>query len=97
MKPLLDRWRKLHDCKHSYSLGSINHPADEVTWLSAAIRFLESVDDDFLVQVIQKPISKGTLPDLLLTNKEEPDRNVKIKGSLGTATIKLWSSKSLEK
>lgn len=57
--------------------------ADRVIWLSAAIRrFLESVNDNFLMHLIRKLSSKGTLLDLLLTNKEESDRDAKIKGSL---------------
>lgn len=70
--------------------------ADGIIWLSAVIRrFLESIDDNFLVQLIQKLTSKGTLPDLLLTNREEPDRDMKIKGSLGYSNhFELWSSKS---
>lgn len=54
-------------CRHLCSLGPINYP--DIKWLSAVTRkLLESVDDNFLVQQIQKLSSKGTLLDLLLTN-----------------------------
>ena len=70
--------------------------ADGVIWLSAAIRrFLESVDDNFLVQLIQKLTGKGTLPDLLLTNKEKSHRDVKIKGSLGYSNCQTVAFKIL--
>lgn len=60
-------------CRHLHSLGPINYP--DRKWLSAVTRtLLESANDSFLVQQIQKLASKGTLPDLLLTNKEEPSR-----------------------
>ena len=46
-------------------------------------RFLESVEDNFLVQVIDGPTRGEALLDLVLTNAEESIREVKIGGSLG--------------
>jgi len=46
-------------------------------------RFLESVKDKFLVQVIDGPTQGEALLDLVLTNAEESIREVKIGGSLG--------------
>ena len=46
-------------------------------------RFLESVKDNFLVQVIDGPTRGEDLLDLVLTNAEESIREVKIGGSLG--------------
>ncbi len=46
-------------------------------------RFLESVEDNFLVQVIDGPTRGEALLDLVLTNAEESVREVKIGGSLG--------------
>ena len=33
-------------------------------------RFLQSVDDNFLMQVVEEPTRRGALLDLVLTNKE---------------------------
>ncbi|KAK4832412.1 hypothetical protein QYF61_023091 [Mycteria americana] len=44
---------------------------------------LKFIDDNFLFQVIEKPMRRDGLLDLILTNKEGPVGNVKIKGNLG--------------
>ena len=46
-------------------------------------RFLETVEDNFLVQVIDGPTQGEALLGLVLTNEEESIREVKIGGSLG--------------
>ena len=46
-------------------------------------RFLESVEDNFLVQVIDGPTRGEALLDLVLTNAEESIRHAKIGDSLG--------------
>ena len=43
---------------------------------------MESVEDNFLVQVIDGP-TQGEALDLVLINEEESIRDVKIGGSLG--------------
>ena len=45
-------------------------------------RFLESVRDNFLVQVIDGPTRGEALLDLVLTNAEESTREVKMGSSL---------------
>ena len=55
-------------------------------------RFLESVKDNFLVQVIDGPTQGGALLDLVVTNEEESIREVKIGGSLGCSDHALWWS-----
>ena len=45
-------------------------------------RFLESVEDNFLVQVIDGPTRGEALLDLVLTNAEESTREVKMGSSL---------------
>jgi len=45
-------------------------------------RFLQSIDDNFLTQVVEEP-SRGVLLDLVLTNKDGLVEDVKIAGSLG--------------
>ncbi|GAB0205517.1 hypothetical protein GRJ2_003017300 [Grus japonensis] len=46
-------------------------------------RFLECVDDNFLLQVIEEPMRGGAMLDDVLTNKEGLRRNVKLRGNLG--------------
>jgi len=42
-------------------------------------RFLQSIDDNFLMQVVEEPTRRGVLLDPVLTNKED----VKVGGSFG--------------
>jgi len=44
---------------------------------------LDCVDDNFLLQVIEKPTRRSAMLDVVLTNKEEVVGNVKLKASLG--------------
>ena len=46
-------------------------------------RFLQSIDDNFLMQVVEEPTRKGALLDLVLTKKEGLVEDVKVGGSLG--------------
>ena len=46
-------------------------------------RLLECTDDNFLVQVLDRPTRDEALLDLLLTNAEEIIKGVKVGGSLG--------------
>jgi len=46
-------------------------------------RFLQSIDDNFLMQVVEEPTRKGTLLDLVLSNKEGLAEDVKVGGRLG--------------
>ena len=67
-------------------MGDFNHP--DICWDSGMVggrqsrRFLESVEDNFLVQVIDGPTRGEALLDLVITNEEESVRDVKIGGSL---------------
>ena len=81
---------QLQEVSHSRALvlmGDFNHP--DICWDSGMAggrqsrRFLESVEDNFLVQVIDGPTRGEALLDLVLTNAEESIREVKIGGSLG--------------
>lgn len=47
------------------------------------------MDDNLLAQVIEKPTKKGVLLDLILMNKEELDRGVKVGGSLGCSNCEI--------
>ena len=68
-------------------MGDFNHL--DICWDSGMAggrqsrRFLDSAEDNFLVQVIDGPTQGEALLDLVLTNKEESIREVKIGGSLG--------------
>jgi len=46
-------------------------------------RFLQSIDDNVLMQVVEEPTRKGTLLDLVLTNKEGLVEDVKVGARLG--------------
>jgi len=46
-------------------------------------RFLECIEDNFLLQVTEEPTRRGAMLDLVLINKEGLVGNVKLKGSLG--------------
>lgn len=43
---------------------------------------MESIDNDFLIQVVEEPTRKDLLFDLMLINKEGLVGNVKVGGSL---------------
>ena len=68
-------------------MGDFNHP--DICWDSGMVsgrqsgRFLESVEDSFLVRVIDGPTRGEALLDWVLINEEESIREVKIGGSLG--------------
>ncbi|GAB0205664.1 mitochondrial enolase superfamily member 1 [Grus japonensis] len=68
-------------------MGDFNHP--DICWRDNAAehkqsrKFLECVDDNFLLQVIEEPTRRGAMLDLILTNKEGLVGDVKLKGSLG--------------
>ncbi|GAB0205345.1 hypothetical protein GRJ2_003000100 [Grus japonensis] len=55
-------------------MRDFNHP--DICWRDNAAehkqsrKFLESVDDNFLLQVTEEPMRRGAMLDLILTNKE---------------------------
>ena len=48
-------------------------------------RFLQSIDGNFLMQVVEEPTRKGALLDLVLMSKEGLVEDVKVGGSLGSS------------
>ncbi|GAB0183953.1 mitochondrial enolase superfamily member 1 [Grus japonensis] len=74
-------------------MGDFNHP--DICWKDNAAerkrsrKFLECVDDNFLLQVIEEPMRRGAMLDLILTNKEGLVGDVKLKGSLGCSDHKM--------
>jgi len=67
-------------------MGDFNHP--DISWEDHTARqvqsrkFLQSIDDNFLMQVVEEPTRKGALLDLVLTNKEGLVEDVKVGGRL---------------
>ncbi|GAB0205799.1 hypothetical protein GRJ2_003045500 [Grus japonensis] len=65
-------------------MGDFNHP--DICWRDNAAerkqsrKFLECVDDNFLLQVIEEPTRRGAMLDLVLTNKEGLVGDMKLKG-----------------
>ncbi|GAB0205431.1 hypothetical protein GRJ2_003008700 [Grus japonensis] len=52
-------------------------------------RFLECIDDNFLLQVTEEPTRRNALLDFILANKEGLTWDVKIKGSLGCSDCEM--------
>ncbi|GAB0195099.1 mitochondrial enolase superfamily member 1 [Grus japonensis] len=74
-------------------MGDFNHP--DICWRDNAAerkqsrKFLECVDDNFLLQVTEEPMRRGAMLDFILTNKEGLEGDVKLKGSLGCSDHKM--------
>ncbi|GAB0210021.1 mitochondrial enolase superfamily member 1 [Grus japonensis] len=68
-------------------MGDFNHPdicwRDNTAERKQSRKFLECVNDNFLLQVVEEPTRRGAMLDLVLTNKEGLVGGVKLKGSLG--------------
>ena len=73
-------------------MGDFNHPG--VSWKNGTAghqksrRFLECIDDKFLLQVVEEPTRRGAMLDLVLTNQEGLVDNGKLKKALAAATMK---------
>ncbi|KAG6928006.1 hypothetical protein G0U57_008907, partial [Chelydra serpentina] len=83
-------FRQLTEVTRSQALvlmGDFNHP--DICWESNTAvhrqsrKFLESVGDNFLVQVLEEPTRGKALLDLLLTNREEIVEEAIVDGNLG--------------
>ncbi|KAM9662778.1 uncharacterized protein ACIBXB_015380 [Morphnus guianensis] len=80
-------------------MGDISHP--DICWRDTTAghkqsrRFLECVADIFLLQVMEEPMRRGALLDLVLTNKEGLVENVKLKGSLSCSDHEMVEFKIL--
>ncbi|GAB0209507.1 mitochondrial enolase superfamily member 1 [Grus japonensis] len=68
-------------------MGDFHHP--DICWKGNTARyvqsrrFLQSIDDNFLTQLVEEPTRRGMLLDLVLTNKEGLVEDLKVGGSLG--------------
>jgi len=63
-------------------MWTFNHPNicwwDSTTGHKKSRRFLECVDDNFLLQMLEEPMRRGAMLDLVLTSKEGLVGNVKL-------------------
>ncbi|GAB0203631.1 hypothetical protein GRJ2_002828700 [Grus japonensis] len=95
-------YRQTAAASHSQALvlmGDFNHPdicwRDNIAGHKQSRKFLEYVDDNFLFQVIEEPMRRGAMLDLVLTNKEGLVGDVKLKGSLGCSSHQMVEFKIL--
>jgi len=74
-------------------IGDFNHPAicwkDHTARHTQSSRFLQSIDDNFLTQVVEEPMRRGVLLDLLLTNRAGQVEDVEVGGSLGCSDYEM--------
>ncbi|KAJ7396062.1 hypothetical protein BTVI_148843 [Pitangus sulphuratus] len=80
-------------------MDDFNHPKicwrDNTTGHRQSKRFLECVDDNFFLQVIEEPMRRGAMLDLILTNKEGLVGNMKLLSSLGCSDHEVLKFKIL--
>jgi len=95
-------YRQIGEASRSKALvlmGDFNHLnicwRDNTAGHKQSRRFLECVEDNFLLQVIEEPRRRGAMLDLVLTNKEGLVGNVKVKGSLGCSDREMVEFKIL--
>ncbi|KAF4804031.1 hypothetical protein TURU_011235 [Turdus rufiventris] len=83
-------YRQIGEASRSQALvlmGDFNHPnicwRDNTAGCRQTRSFLECVDVNFLLQVIEEPTRSCAMLEIVLTNKEGLVENVKLKGTLG--------------
>jgi len=73
--------------------GDFNHP--DISWEDHTARhmqsrrFLQSIDDNFLTQVVEQPTRRGVRLDLVLTKRDRLFEDVKVRGSLGCSDYEM--------
>ncbi|GAB0205350.1 hypothetical protein GRJ2_003000600 [Grus japonensis] len=94
--------RQIGAGSHSQALdlmGDFNRPnicwKDNTAGHKQSRKFLVCVDDNFLLQVIEEPMRRGAMLELVLTNKEGLVGDVKLKGSLGCSDQEMVEFKIL--
>jgi len=74
-------------------MGDFNHPdisrEDRTARYTQCRRFLQSIDDKFLTQVVEEPKRRVVLLHLVLANKEGLVEDVKVEGSLGCSGLEM--------
>ncbi|PKU34443.1 glycerol kinase [Limosa lapponica baueri] len=95
-------YRQIGASLHSQTLvlmGDLNHPSicwkDSTEWHKKSRKFLECVDDNFLLQTVEEPTRIGAILDLVLTKKEGLVGNVGLKDSLGCSDYEMVEFKIL--
>ena len=58
-------------------------------------RLLQSIDDNFLMQVVEQPTRRGALLDLVLMNKDGLVEDVKVGGSLSSSDHEMVNFRTL--
>ncbi|GAB0189153.1 mitochondrial enolase superfamily member 1 [Grus japonensis] len=83
-------YRQIEAASRSQALvlmGDFNNPdicwRDNTAEHKQSRKFLECVEDNFLMQVIEEPMRRGAMLDIVLTSKEGLVGDVNLKGSLG--------------
>ncbi|GAB0206732.1 hypothetical protein GRJ2_003138800 [Grus japonensis] len=80
-------------------MGDFDHPnicwRDNTAGHKQSRKFLEGVNDKFLLQVTEEPVRRGAMLDLVLTNKEELVGDVELKSSLGCSDHEMVEFKML--
>jgi len=94
--------RQIGAASHSQALvlmGHSSHPdicwRDNTAGHKQSRKFLDCVDDNFLLQGTEEPTRRGAMLDLVLTNKEGLVGNVKLKVSLGCSDHEMVEFKIL--
>ena len=81
-------------------MGDFNYPdicrRNNTAGHKQAKRFLECISDNFLTQVIEEPARRGSLLDLVLTNKAGLVRDVEAVGSLGNSNHRMMEFRILQ-
>ncbi|GAB0180032.1 hypothetical protein GRJ2_000468500 [Grus japonensis] len=81
-------------------MGDFNYPdicwRDNTAGQKQSRKFLECINDNFVLQVIEEPTRRGAMLDLVLTNKEGLIGDVKLEGSLGCSDHEMVEFNSAE-
>ncbi|GAB0181828.1 mitochondrial enolase superfamily member 1 [Grus japonensis] len=80
-------------------MRDFNHPdirwRDNTAGHKQSRKFLECIDDNFLLQVTEEPTRRGAMLDIVLKNREGMVGAVKLKGSLGCSDHEMVEFKIL--
>ena len=83
-------WQKLYDRQPLFSWGNSTSLIYARNTIQSSLgRFLERVEDNFLVQLVREPTRGGAPLDLLFTNREGLVGDVKVRSCLGQSDHKM--------
>jgi len=97
MRPSTDSKKQHHVYRPWFSWRTSTAPIsrcwrDNTVGHEQSRRFLEYISDNFQTQVIEEPIRRGALMDLILTDKEGLTGDVKVEGILGCCDHEIVES-----